>query len=88
MALAAVGAKAEGCLSPAEVSEAVRSQKIVTPGQAVGVARSAVPNAEVLRAWLCREPDALVYRLTVLRQDGRMVRVTVDGSSGRVRAVH
>lgn len=77
-----------GCLSSGDATEAVAMHKVVPPAVALGHARGAVPDADVLRASLCRGQDALVYRITVLRRDGRLVRVTVDAPSGKVRAVH
>lgn len=77
-----------GCLSSGAASEAVSAKRVVAPDQALVLARSAVPNADILRATLCHEPDTLVYRITALRHDGRLVRVTVDAPSGRVKAVH
>lgn len=77
-----------GCLSSGDATEAVTMHKVVSPGEALVGARRAVPDAEVLRASLCRSADALVYRITVLRRDGRIVRVTVDAPSGKVRNVH
>jgi uncharacterized membrane protein YkoI len=41
----------------------------------------------VLRAALCRDGEAFVYRIMALRKDGRVVQVTVDAPSGRVRSV-
>jgi uncharacterized membrane protein YkoI len=86
---AASGQPAAGpCLSPGDASEEVATRRVVAPGQALVLARRAVPNADVLRAALCREPETLVYRITVLRPDGRLVRVTVDAPSGKVMSVH
>jgi uncharacterized membrane protein YkoI len=76
------------CLSSGDAQEAVTTQGIVAPARAIGLALGAVPKGDVLRAALCRDPDSLVYRLVVLRRDGRLVRVTVDAPSGTVKAVH
>ena len=76
------------CLSSGESSEAVSSQRVVAPREALLVARKAVPNGEVLRAVLCRQPDLLVYVIMLLRKDGRLVRVTVDAPAGKVLLVH
>lgn len=85
---AAAQGDAQGCLSSGDTSEAVAARQVVAPGAAIVLAREAVPNADVLRAALCRDPDVLVYRIVVLRQDGRVVRVTVDAPSGKVKTVH
>lgn len=78
----------EMCLSSGDATEAVAARKAVAPAQAILLAHRAVPDAEVLRAALCNEPDTLVYRIMVLRNDGRLVRVTVDAPSGKVKSVH
>lgn len=75
------------CLSSADLTEMVTKHQVVSPGQAIALARRAVPNADVLRASLCRDPEALAYRIMVLRKDGRLVRVTVDARSGKMKAV-
>ncbi len=85
---AAAQSDAQGCLSSGDMSEAVAARQVVAPGAAIVLAREAVPDADVLRAALCRDPDALVYRIVVLRHDGRLVRVTVDAPSGKVKTVH
>jgi hypothetical protein len=46
-----------------------------------------VPNADVVRANLCRGPGGLVYVIMALRRDGRVVQVMIDGPSGRVQSV-
>jgi uncharacterized membrane protein YkoI len=76
------------CLSQGDALEIVTAHEAIPLGEAVGQARRAVPNAEVMRAALCREPDALVYRIIVLRKDGRVVHVSVDAPSGSVKTVH
>jgi uncharacterized membrane protein YkoI len=76
------------CLSSGDALEAVTARQVVEPTAALGRAREAVPDADVLRAALCRGPDALVYRITVLRHDGRLIRVTVDAPSGKVTTIH
>ena len=78
---------ASSCLSPGAAAEAVGARRVVAPEQALGQARRAVPNADVLRASLCQATEALVYRIMVLRPDGRLVHVTVDAPSGKVTAI-
>lgn len=76
------------CLLPREMQEAVASKSIVAPASAVITARRQVPNADVVRASLCRSNDALVYVIMALQKNGRIVQVTIDGPSGRVKSVH
>ncbi|NBJ11520.1 PepSY domain-containing protein [Microvirga arsenatis] len=75
------------CLPPREMQEAVAAKGVVAPASAVMAARRQVPGADVVRASLCRSSDALVYVITALQKDGRIVQVMIDGSSGRVRSV-
>jgi uncharacterized membrane protein YkoI len=75
------------CL-PGDTLEIVTARQVVEPTEALGRARQAVPHADVLRAALCHGPDSLVYRITVLRHDGRVIRVTVDAPSGKVTTIH
>ncbi|WP_230531850.1 PepSY domain-containing protein [Microvirga roseola] len=77
----------QNCLPPREMQEAVASKSVVTPASALMTARRQVPNSDVVRANLCRSSDALVYIITALQRDGRIVQVTIDGSSGRVKSV-
>jgi len=78
----------KNCLPPREMQEAVASKGVVAPASAVITARRQVPNADVVRASLCRGSDALVYVIMALQKDGRIVQVTIDGPSGRVKSVH
>lgn len=78
----------KACLSSGDAAEAVASRRVIRPAEAIVAVREAVPNADVLRASLCRDGGALVYRIMALRSDGRLARVTVDAPSGKVRAIH
>ena len=77
----------KNCLPPREMQETVAAKGVVTPASAVMTARRQVPGADVVRASLCRNSDALVYVIMALQKDGRIVQVMIDGSSGRVRSV-
>lgn len=76
------------CLSPGDTVEIVTARQVVKPSDALVHVRRAVPDSEILRAYLCREPHSLVYRVVLLTKDGRIVRVTVDAPSGQVKTVH
>ena len=75
---------AQPCLSPREMQDSVAANRVVAPALAVGAARRAVPGADLLRVTLCRDRDAFIYVISVLRKDGRVVHVVVDGPTGRV----
>ena len=78
----------QDCLPQREMQEAVASKGVIAPASAVITARRQVPNADVVRANLCRSSDTLVYVIMALQKDGRVVQVMIDGSSGRVKSVH
>ncbi len=82
-----VAAALKNCLPPREMQEAVASKSIVAPAAAVMTARRQVPNADVVRANLCRSSDSLVYVIMALQKNGRIVQVMIDGQSGRVKSV-
>lgn len=82
-----VTAEAKDCLSPGDTREVVSANQVVAPVNAIRAARQAVPKADVVRARLCHEAQALVYVIMALGKDGRFVEVTVDASSGKVSRV-
>ena len=75
------------CLPPAEMREMVADHHVVAPIRAMRTARRAVPGADVVRANLCRSSDTLVYVITALRKDGRVVQVMIDAPSGELSGV-
>lgn len=77
-----------GCLSPQDMRETVASKEVVAPAAAIRTARQAVPKAEVVRAFLCRRGEGLVYVITTLGRDGRFTQVRIDAASGKVAGVH
>jgi uncharacterized membrane protein YkoI len=75
------------CLSKAEQRAAISNGQAVTLASAIRSIRGSVRGRgarEVVKARLCREPDGLVYVLTVLARDGKVTHMTVDASSGKV----
>jgi uncharacterized membrane protein YkoI len=75
------------CVPSREVPEIVANSGVVAPAAAVMTARRQVPNADVVRANLCRSDNVLVYVIMALRRDGRVVQVMIDGPSGRVKSI-
>ncbi len=70
-------AATEACLTMAEQRAAIRSGEAVRPAS---VRRTV--GGEVLRLSLCRSNGRLVYRVVVLRRDGRVSSHVVDAASG------
>src|ERR1043165_10005186 len=84
---ASAGEEARVCLSKTEQRAAISSGEAVTLAQAIRSARGSVRghgSREVVNAKLCREEKGLVYLLTVLSRDGKVTRMTVDATSGKV----
>jgi hypothetical protein len=75
------------CMPPREMQAILADQKLVAPTTAVVTARHAVQEADVLRADLCRDPEGLIYVIMALRKDGRVVQVTIDAPSGKLKSV-
>jgi uncharacterized membrane protein YkoI len=78
---------AQPCLSPRDMRDVVSTNRVVGPALAIGAARRAVPGADMLRATLCRDGEVFVYVISVLRKDGRVVHVVVDGPTGKVASM-
>lgn len=78
---------AQPCLSAREMRDMAGTDRVVSPALAIGAARRVVPGADILRAAVCRDRDIFIYLITVLRKDGRVVHVIVDGPTGKVAAV-
>jgi len=75
------------CLSKTEQRAAISQGQAVTLGAAIRAARASVRGRgvrEVVRAQLCREPNSLVYVLTMLARDGKVTHTIVDATSGKV----
>jgi uncharacterized membrane protein YkoI len=83
----ATAAEHLACLNKAEQRAAILHGQAVTLATAIRAARGSVRGRgarEVVNARLCREPNGLVYVLTVLARNGKVTRTTVDASSGKV----
>ena len=70
-----------GCLDKAEQRSAVATHKALPLAQVV---KTRSEQGQLVRARLCRRGDSLVYVLTLLGRNGKVVRATVDASTGDV----
>ncbi len=68
------------CLTPAQRRNVAASGKVVPLSRAIRAARAR--KTDVVDAKLCKGPKGLVYLLTLLAQDGKVTRATVDAASG------
>ncbi len=85
--LAGQGALAQSaCLGNEQIRDAITAGKAVPASVASRAARGAVPG-DVVRVRLCQEDEALSYLVTLLRPDGRVTHVTIEGTSGKVARV-
>lgn len=71
------------CLTAPEIRDAVQEKRVVSQLTALRAARGAVAG-DAVRAHLCRKDGGLVYAITVLKKDGKVSRVLVDGPTGKV----
>ena len=72
------------CLPPRELQQVIYTEKLIPPAAAVTLARRQAPEAEIVRANLCRGQIGLVYVIVALRGDGRFVQVMIDAPSGKI----
>jgi uncharacterized membrane protein YkoI len=82
----AASAQERACLGQAEMRHALEAHTLIQPADAIRRAKAATPG-EVIRLRLCREAEHFVYLVTSVRKDGGVVRVTIDGTSGKVSTV-
>ena len=72
------------CLTKSEQRAAVASHHAIPLGRAIKILREHGKHAEVLRARLCRHDDRLVYMLTLLAHNGKVIRTSVDANNGEL----
>lgn len=71
------------CLSPGETREVVAARKLSAPFMALRTAGTHA-HGETIGIRLCRFNDDLMYEVTVLRRDGRVVKVLIDAIAGKI----
>lgn len=72
------------CLNKAEQRAAVAAHRAVPLAQAIKNLRAQGHRGEVVRARLCRRGEGLVYVLTLLARNGKVVSATVDAANGEL----
>lgn len=73
---------AHACLSNAQVQQAISQGKAQ---RLSSIKRSLGNRGEIIRVALCDSGGGLVYRLTVLGNNGQVQQVTLDARTGRQR---
>ena len=81
-ALPAAAADPPACLSQEQRRAAVATHRAVPLARAVHDVHIRAAGADVLGARLCYRGGQLVYLLTVLMGDGKVIRASVNAASG------
>lgn len=74
--LATAGTASAGCLGPDQQRAAIAAGRVISLGSAL----QSVGGGKLISARLCESGGGYVYVLTLLRQDGKVVHVTVNAS--------
>lgn len=69
------------CMSASEAREAVAEHKLIAPMRAVRSAEKTT-RAEPLHSRLCTSHEVFIYELTLLRRDGKVIRLFMNAASG------
>ena len=69
------------CLDPDQRRAAIAGRRAVPLVKAMRAAKSRL-GGEIVNARLCEYGEDLVYVLTVLARDGKVMRASIDGASG------
>jgi uncharacterized membrane protein YkoI len=69
------------CLTPDERRAIIAARKAVPLARAMHVVRARIPG-DVVKARLCRQEKGLVYVLTVLARNGKVMQARVDAADG------
>ena len=78
---AAADVAQRACLNQKERRALIENGTVLRLAAAMHAVRGRVPGV-LVRARLCRRGEGLVYVLTVLKHDGKVVRVVVDAVKG------
>jgi hypothetical protein len=78
---AAQAERVRACLSPSETRESVVTYQLREP---LSLLRDAARDtrADPLNSRLCRWNEQYVYEMSLLRRDGRVLRIFIDAKSG------
>jgi uncharacterized membrane protein YkoI len=76
------------CLTQEQRRAAVASHRAIPLARAVRDVRRRIAGGEVVSARLCHRGSELVYVLTVLARDGKVIRASVNAASGVMMDAH
>jgi uncharacterized membrane protein YkoI len=77
----AAAAEPTSCLSPDERRAIIASHQAVPLSRAMNVVKARIPG-DIVKARLCRQEIGLVYVLTVLARNGKVMQARVDAANG------
>jgi uncharacterized membrane protein YkoI len=69
------------CLTPEQRRHVAASGKVVPLAKAIRASKAR--RHDVVNARLCKGPKGLVYLLTVVARDGKVLRVAIDAQTGK-----
>ncbi len=75
-------AVATQCFTTAETRDKISGQKLGDPFVSMRAAETRV-KGEALNARLCRKGDNFIYEISLVRQDGRVVKLLYDAATGQ-----
>ncbi len=70
------------CLDPEQRRAAIAGHQAIPLTKAIRAVRAHHVVGDIVNARLCEQGKGLVYVLTVLGRDGKVMRASVDGASG------
>lgn len=70
------------CYTTAETRDKVVKHEVLEPFRAIRNAEGRL-QAEMIAIKLCRRSEALVYELSLLGRDGRVIRLSLDAKTGQ-----
>lgn len=71
------------CMNAAQTREAVAEHKLIPPMRAARNIEKST-RAEPLQSRLCQSHEAFIYELTLLRRDGKVIRLFINAANGAV----
>jgi uncharacterized membrane protein YkoI len=75
------------CYPTAETRHLIADRRLIDPFASMQAA-SSVAQAEPIAARLCRDHEGLVYEISMLRRDGRVLRIYLDATNGQPHPGH
>lgn len=75
------------CFSTAQTREKIEAHKLVDPFSCMRTAAHE-HNGEALGARLCRHDETLIYEISLLQPDGRIVKLLFNAMTGKPHSGH